>query len=109
MLDYYYIDLYFDPDRTPSARVLQEMDKENETFFEFARRLADQHRVRLKRRPLEPATYQFLEETADESRRRQAAIEAQDDETFEAYLARYFGQVLSTRPGHGTSEAANGD
>ncbi|MEA3639998.1 MAG: glutamate--cysteine ligase [Lamprobacter sp.] len=82
-----------EPDATPSARVLAEMRTRGEGFAEFAGRLTEQHRDRLKQRELAPASLALFQRLADESRQRQAQIEAADDCDFDTFLARYFAQT----------------
>ncbi len=77
------------PDRTPSARVLHDMEANNETFYQFGRRMAEQHRQELDRRPLSPDTRHYLEEVSDESLRQTSVLESETNESFEAYVAGY--------------------
>lgn len=81
-----------DPERTPAARVLAEMRRHNEAFFQFARRLAQQHRDYFQRLPPAPERIQRLEEEARQSWRRQQELEAADRISFAEYLERYFAQ-----------------
>jgi glutamate--cysteine ligase len=88
------------PERTPSARVLREMEANNETFFQFGRRMADQHREQLTSRPLSPDTRQYLNEVSDKSRRDTEALESESNESFEAYVAGYLGQRVNVQADH---------
>ena len=82
-----------DPDRTPSARVLQEMRSNHESFFDFAMRMTEQHRAYFAARSLTERQRQRFEEWAKQSHRQQQALEADDDLPFDEYLARYLSQI----------------
>jgi glutamate--cysteine ligase len=80
-----------DPDRTPSARSLQELRTTGESFAQFALRMSRVHKAYFL--DLYPPNEQRLAEfsaEAEESLRRQAAIEAADHMTFDQFLAKYF-------------------
>ena len=80
-----------DPDRTPSARSLQELRTTGESFAQFALRMSRVHKAYFV--DLYPPNEQRLAEfsaEAEESLQRQAAIEAADDMTFDQFLAKYF-------------------
>ena len=80
-----------DPDLTPSAAVLQEMHERKLGFFHLAQDMSDQHRDYFSNlRPLPAAKEALLKSEAGESLQRQATLEAQQGEPFEAYLERYF-------------------
>ncbi|HEY0940662.1 MAG TPA: glutamate--cysteine ligase [Steroidobacter sp.] len=81
-----------DPELTPSARTLQELRTTGESFAQFALRMSRVHKAYFL--DLYPPNEQRLAEfraEAEESLRRQAAIEAADDMTFDQFLAKYFG------------------
>ncbi len=80
-----------DPALTPSARSLAELKSSGDSFFDFALRMSRIHKSYFLE--LYPPNEQRLQEfrtEADESLRRQAAIEAADTLDFDDYLARYF-------------------
>jgi glutamate--cysteine ligase len=80
-----------DPDRTPSARSLEELRTTGESFAQFALRMSRVHKAYFL--DLYPPNEQRLAEfgaEAEESLQRQAAIEAADDITFDHFLAKYF-------------------
>ena len=81
-----------DPERTPSARHLQELRRSGAGFAEYTRTLSGQHLARLfdgaGRDSLLQA--QFAAEAA-ESLLEQAAVERDDRGSFEEYLARALG------------------
>ena len=80
-----------DPDLTPSARVLAEMHKLGDSFFEFAMQASRGHRDYFASiAPIPAARERELNREAVGSLERQAEIEASDSIDFDAYLARYF-------------------
>ena len=82
-----------DPEKTPSARLIQELREANCSFFEFALLEAGRHKryfASLARMPDERAGE--LEREASESIDRQREIEASDEISFEQYLANYFSE-----------------
>ncbi|MES9937266.1 MAG: glutamate--cysteine ligase [Sedimenticola sp.] len=81
-----------DPDLTPSARMLAEMKREGEGFFQFARRMSLQHRDYFENIRLSDAQRGEFEREAALSHQRQAEIEAADNVSFETFLADYFSQ-----------------
>ncbi|MCC5860174.1 MAG: glutamate--cysteine ligase [Ectothiorhodospiraceae bacterium] len=81
-----------DPERTPSARVLQEMRENHEHFIDFAMRVSRQHEAHFRSHPLEAGVERRFREVAEQSLREQAEIEARDDVDFQTYLDRYFAQ-----------------
>jgi glutamate--cysteine ligase len=82
-----------EPEATPSARVLAEMRAAGEGFAAFAWRLSERHREGFRRLELDPARADLLHRLAEESRQRQAQIEAADDCDFDLFLGRYFAQT----------------
>ncbi|MCP5158772.1 MAG: glutamate--cysteine ligase [Gammaproteobacteria bacterium] len=81
-----------DPNRTPSARMLAEMQASGENFFCCARRLSEQHRRYFESRPLTEEQIRFFAKTAEQSWREQKNIEMTDQLSFEEFLAHYFAQ-----------------
>jgi len=81
-----------EPDATPSARMLAEMRASGEGFAAFAQRWTDQHRAGFRQSFIDPEREALFSRLADESRRRQAQIEASDDCDFDEFLAQYFAQ-----------------
>lgn len=80
-----------DPERTPSARSLEELRTSGESFAQFALRMSRVHKAYFL--DLYPPNEQRLAEfaaEAEESLRKQAAIEAADRMTFDQFLASYF-------------------
>lgn len=82
------------PETAPSARMLDEMRANNESFFEFALRKSEEHRRDALARPLDEARAAFFREAASKSLADQRAIEEADELSFDEFLARYFAQTL---------------
>ncbi|MCW5570370.1 MAG: glutamate--cysteine ligase [Steroidobacteraceae bacterium] len=77
--------------RTPSARLMHELETTGESFFDLAQRMSSTHKAYfLDLYPPNAARLDEFQKGAEESLARQQAIEAADNGTFEAYLARYF-------------------
>ena len=76
---------------TPSARTLEEMRVNQESFFEYALRMSKTHKSYFLglHLPSDARQQQFAAE-AEESRHAQARVEAADSIGFDEYLARYF-------------------
>ena len=82
-----------EPERTPSAQILQQLRAEGASFFELALETSrQQHRYFSElRQPPEKAAW--LEEVASESLEQQARLEADSRQSFADYLREYFAQV----------------
>ena len=80
------------PELTPSARMLQEMRSNNESFFEFAWRMSEGYRDLFARHPLRPETREELKRLAVSTIEQQRAMEAADNQSFEDFLQAYFAQ-----------------
>jgi glutamate--cysteine ligase len=82
----------FDPELTPSARMLGEMRENNEGFFQHAQRMSKHHYHYYKTHALAESKIRFFEDTAKESIEKQHQIEAEDRISFDEYLQNYFAQ-----------------
>jgi glutamate--cysteine ligase len=82
-----------DPDRTPSARILEEMRANEESFFEFAMRMSQQHRRYFLNRRLPPEVLERFNELAVRSLAMQIEIEQSDTLPFDEFLRQYFAQT----------------
>lgn len=80
------IDKLYDPEKTPSAKILADMTRESIPFFRFAMNKSKEHRFFLRERPLSTEQQAFFERMATESVQRQAEIEAADKISFSRYL-----------------------
>jgi glutamate--cysteine ligase len=85
------IALVEDPELTPSARILQDLQDKNSGFFHYALDAANSHQQYFA--TLEQEDSRWLKLFADEaieSLQHQAEIEAADSISFDEYLRRYF-------------------
>lgn len=80
----------FDPELTPSARMLAEMKENDEGFFQHAQRMSMHHHHYYKKQTLEKSKIQFYEKLTRDSLRKQKEIEAEDAVSFDKYLEDYF-------------------
>jgi glutamate--cysteine ligase len=84
-----------DPAKTPSARVLREMEREfGNSFLEFALARSRDHKARLLELPLPAEVEQRHARMAEESLVAQRQIEAADRVPFETYRQNYLAQDL---------------
>ena len=82
------------PRLTPSAGILAEMKRTDESFFSIVQRISEQHREYfLSLGKDDSARLEFLSLEAVSSIGRQKDIEAKDRISFEAYLQNYFSQM----------------
>lgn len=84
----------FDPDLTPSARMLASMTEHNEGFFHHARRMSQHHYRYYKMHPLSDDMIRFFENMASASLAKRKQIEDDDSLSFDEYLERYFKETL---------------
>jgi len=82
----------FDPDLTPSARMLAEMRENNEGFFHHAQRMSKHHYHYYKTHALSESKIQFFEDAAKESIEKQHQIESADSTSFDEFLQNYFDE-----------------
>jgi glutamate--cysteine ligase len=78
------------PELTYSATLLRELKDNDCSFFQFARKTAEEHGAWFRQRPLESARAAEFTEKATLSHREQAAIEAADTLSFPEFLDAYF-------------------
>ena len=86
------IDKAREPELTPSARMLREMEENGESFYQFANRLSHQHLRYFKERELGAERLAEFDRWASGSWDKQREIEANDDVSFEQFLADYMAQ-----------------
>ncbi len=79
------------PRNTPSAKVLQELDEREESFFDFAHRKSQEHQAYYSDLPMTVEQRENFERLAKESQSQQQQIEASDKISFDEYLEQYFG------------------
>ncbi len=82
----------YDPDLTPSARMLAEMRERDEGFYHHAKRMSEHHYHYYKNHLLAESKVNFFKKSAAESIHRQQQIEAEDSISFDQYLTEYFDQ-----------------
>ena len=83
-----------DPDKTPSARMLAEMRNNGEGFFHYALRKSKEHQRYFQDLDLSSQFIAKFRGLAEESWRKQKAIEDSESESFDDYLQRYYAQEL---------------
>ncbi len=83
----------FDPNLTPSARMLADMAEHKQGFFHFAQRMSKHHCHYYKNHPLAEEKIRFFEKLARESVEKQQQIEKEDTMDFDEYLQHYFEEA----------------
>jgi glutamate--cysteine ligase len=81
-----------DPEKTESALILNDMRKNNEGFFHFARRMSLKHHEYFNSIKLDPARKTLFEDAAIYSIEQQHQIESEDRISFDEFLNQYFAQ-----------------
>lgn len=81
-----------DPDKTPSAQLLKDMQESNMGFVDWSLAQAKKHRETLNAEPLEPETTRHFEQLAAQSSSAQQDIESSQNGTLTKYLEDYFHQ-----------------
>ncbi len=85
-----------DPTLTPSARTVDTIEKEYDSFFSFAMHQAKAHQRYFKDWQITADTMQHYQQQATWSLEQQAAIEASDTLSFEEFLTDYFRRQNDT-------------
>ena len=80
----------FDPELTPSARMLAEMREHGEGFFHYAHRMSERHTQYYKNHSLAEDKNKFFKKMANDSISMQKQIEKNDKISFDEYLESYF-------------------
>jgi glutamate--cysteine ligase len=78
-----------DPARTPSAQVLDHMQRERIPFFRFAMNQSLAHKRYFQAHPLTPERLAYFEQESANSIAAQAALEAADAQPFDDFLRDY--------------------
>ncbi|WP_455208826.1 glutamate--cysteine ligase [Kaarinaea lacus] len=89
-----------DPDLTPSARILEQMRENDEAFFPFSMRHAEQHAQYFKSLPISDEQVRLFHQVAKESITKQQQMEASDTLAFDEFLANYFAETLEMEKKH---------
>ena len=79
-----------DPELTPSAQILNDIAKDESSFFHFAMDKALEHEAYFQSLPLNDETLSRFETISKDSLNAQKDMEANDSGSFEDYLASYF-------------------
>lgn len=82
-----------DPDLTPSARMLAEMQENEDSFHRFASRMSKLHQHYFKGFTLSDKENHFFTKLAKDSLDKQIEIEESDNISFGEYLQNYFEQT----------------
>ena len=85
----------YEPDKTPSGTMLQELKDNDEDFASFGLRQSEVHRKHFAASPLSADRMQELQQAVEASHEKQLAIESADNKSFEAFLDDYFSQLQS--------------
>lgn len=80
----------FDPELTPSARMLASMVEHNEGFFHHAQRMSEHHYQYYKTHDLPAEKIAEFDELTKQSVKKQKQIEESDNMNFDDYLSNYF-------------------
>ncbi len=80
------------PDQTPSARVMQTLFDNDQSFFEFAMNSAIETANYFTKQPLSSAEASAFSKEARRSIEAQRRLESEDDVSFEQYLSSFFAQ-----------------
>ncbi|MBK8186636.1 MAG: glutamate--cysteine ligase [Cellvibrio sp.] len=80
------------PESTPSAKILREMQEQKKSFYEYTHALAEQHAKYFSQQPLADDLLQEYTKLAEESLKEQAALEDNQTMSFDEYLQGYFAQ-----------------
>ncbi len=78
-----------EPERTPSALLLRDLEAEQASFFEHAFGLARDHAEYFRALALDPEVERGLEDVARRSLEEAARLEREQTQSFEEYLAAY--------------------
>ena len=78
------------PEKTLSAKIIQDIRDNEQTFYHFAMRKAVEHESYFKARPLEGDLLASLQQQSEASIQQQKSIEDSDELPLEEFLAEYF-------------------
>jgi len=81
-----------DPSQTPSAKIVAHLLANDEPFFSFAIRMAEQVKQTFTAQSLSQSTLDRYSQTAEQSIAEQRKLEQSDSTNFDTFLARYFSQ-----------------
>ncbi|NKB77909.1 MAG: glutamate--cysteine ligase [Gammaproteobacteria bacterium] len=81
-----------DPSLTPSARIIDQMESQNISFFRFAMDMAEQHEKHFKQSTPTEDKINLFRQQAQQSLKQQTEIEQSDTVSFDTFLADYFAR-----------------
>jgi glutamate--cysteine ligase len=81
-----------DPDLTPSAQMIAGIKKTG-SFFEHAQQHSQAHDKWLKKQDIDPELHQRFADLVEESKVKQADLEANSEGSFDEFLSDYLGQI----------------
>lgn len=81
-----------DPNLTPSARMLQAMRDNGESFYHFAKRMSQKYFDYFRQVKLSTEQRKYFDDLTTESLEKQASLEADTSVAFDDYLKNYFSQ-----------------
>ncbi len=87
------IEVVNNPELTPSAKVLQSMRSQQQPFGCFGLETSEGHKQYFKQHKLDANTTEQFDQIATDSHAKQQNIEANDQYSFDDFLARYFSQT----------------
>jgi glutamate--cysteine ligase len=87
---------FIDPSLTPSAQVLAEMRKQNESFAAFSLRQSKAHAEYFRQADLSPEQQAHFKHMAEQSLTEQRELEAVDQGDFDTFVAAYQASILGT-------------
>ena len=83
-----------DPEKTLSAQVLAGMHKHKEGYFHYAQRMSKQHQQYFLGMKHDAAQFETFNRSVRESLDKQYAMEADENESFDDFLKKYFTQTF---------------
>ena len=83
-----------DPESTPSAKMLAEMNDKGEGFYQYAMRMSQQHHEAFLQKELSEAQMQFYQDLSVTSLKQQKQMEIDDLLPFATFLEKYFAKSL---------------
>lgn len=88
-----------DPSLTPSAKILEDMQKQNTPFFGFTLDQASKHGKYFRNNPLNVTQQNYFEQHRAQSIEKQRQIEETDTTDFDDFLATYYKQYQNLNLG----------
>jgi len=79
-----------DASLTPSARMLNSMQKNNEGFFHFAKRMSNNHHDYFNEKSLSAERKAFFDKSVADSLKKQKQMESEETMSFDDFLQDYF-------------------